>query len=750
MIYLIVFVLFLFLWHRTNVLEDKIAKLKNTGVSKAEAPVSISTSTATSTPAPTPAPVFAPASSAYMKEVVHTVPKPPVLSAPAPEPAPVVQTNSNTEFNLGSKVFTSIGAIAVLLGVGFFLRYAFENNLISEGTRVLIGCVFGIALVALGHYLRNKYLSYGMTLVGSGFGVFYLSIYSAYSFYNLIDPFSAFIYLTLVTFACVGMSIAYDSRPLIGFSFAGAFIMPFLLPFSGDIHTLFIYLLIVNSGALLVARFKVWPILTVGSLLGTALIYLKWTTGPYTDALFTPTLAYCTIIFLSYFTTSLLNFIYRDRNYEGVDGILLYGTPVAYFLLNVSIMGSQDNIAILALVIGLFNFVMFCMVRFGYAGIGELKKFSEGILFMSALFIAAAIGLHFDGSSLTIIWALQAAAMVLIGNVIKSKINTFAGVALSVITGFKMFVSGLILPVGSVAIFNERSGTFFLIALMYGAIWAVFHFDMLKGQAEATYEKDEAQVGKYVGIIGLLGTIFLWINLESYNFVHDYILYLPIFWLIYALIMISLSFFLKEQLPRFLSYLLIFLAFGVMLFGQWDLDPATHQLVFNVRVLTALVFALVTGFSVKFMSMNSAQLVEGEKGIKNILLFLANISVLWAFTFEIITYFNQQIVRGAVQGSSDVVTSVENTKRVTLSIFWLLYALAGLGVGILRRSLFARYFSIALFAISIFKIFLYDTANLSDIYRFVSFIVLGVILLVVGFVYYRFKDRINEFVTVAK
>jgi uncharacterized membrane protein len=67
-------------------------------------------------------------------------------------------------------------------------------------------------------------------------------------------------------------------------------------------------------------------------------------------------------------------------------------------------------------------------------------------------------------------------------------------------------------------------------------------------------------------------------------------------------------------------------------------------------------------------------------------------------------------------------------------------------VGIFRKSVLVRYASIILFAITIFKIFLYDTANLSDVYRFVSFISLGIILLIAGFAYYKFKHRIMEFV----
>jgi len=58
-----------------------------------------------------------------------------------PEMAPDVKKPQelDVEFKLGSKFFTVIGAIAVIAGVGFFVRYAFANDLISETTRIFLG-----------------------------------------------------------------------------------------------------------------------------------------------------------------------------------------------------------------------------------------------------------------------------------------------------------------------------------------------------------------------------------------------------------------------------------------------------------------------------------------------------------------------------------------------------------------------------------------------------------------------------------
>ena len=58
-------------------------------------------------------------------------------------------------------------------------------------------------------------------------------------------------------------------------------------------------------------------------------------------------------------------------------------------------------------------------------------------------------------------------------------------------------------------------------------------------------------------------------------------------------------------------------------------------------------------------------------------------------------------------------------------------------VGFWRRSAFVRWQALALIAFTIGKVFLYDVSELDRGYRIVSFIVLGVLLLAISFVYQR-------------
>lgn len=75
---------------------------------------------------------------------------------------------------------------------------------------------------------------------------------------------------------------------------------------------------------------------------------------------------------------------------------------------------------------------------------------------------------------------------------------------------------------------------------------------------------------------------------------------------------------------------------------------------------------------------------------------------------------------------------------------WGIYALALIVIGIYKRKTYLRISAIVLFALTLVKIFFYDIADLSTISKTVVFISLGVLLLIISFLYNKFKDVISE------
>ena len=81
--------------------------------------------------------------------------------------------------------------------------------------------------------------------------------------------------------------------------------------------------------------------------------------------------------------------------------------------------------------------------------------------------------------------------------------------------------------------------------------------------------------------------------------------------------------------------------------------------------------------------------------------------------------------------------------HTAVSGLWALIGLALLVLGLLRGSAALRYGGLALFGLSLAKIFLYDLAELSSVARAFSFILVGGLLLAGGFFLQRLSDRIG-------
>ncbi len=746
-IFLLVVALFIIIWIRINRLEEKINLLsagKPVQPEQKQKEGYIAPNLYIKTVPNVPEPAVA-------QEVQQPVTASPITAsqdAPMQSAQPKAKTSSDgTEFAVGSKVLTGGGIIAVFLGVIFFLRYAFENNLISEPMRVLLGVAFGIILCLIGFYLKNKYFTYAVSLIGAGLGVVYLSVYSAYAFYQLISVPAAFLILFIVTIIGAALSVLFNSKPLISFSLVGAFLIPVMLPAVVSVHILLGYLLILAIGIALVARYKVWPELTVGSLVGVSLVALTWVSSPIAKMQYFETCIYLTLIFLLFIVTTVINYIQRDRNYKGIDGFLLYAVPSAYFILNVLMLEDRQDVALLMFAIGAFYAVAAVVVRVLYGHLGEVKTLSNIMILIASIGIAGATALHFEDHVNTLLWAIEAIVILFIGIMLNARANRVSAMILALLTFFRAISLDLTIPNDAVALFNTRSLVLLFTLAPFVIMWVYYKF---YAHPTGAIDDQERTAGRYMGALGLFCIPLLWLSLETLLVIdQNEHLYLPLVWSIYIAFAAALSFLTKEFILRFASYILAGVTVFTILSSQWNLPADFYVPLVNIRVLSTVIFLLVLAGIVYAARQYKEQILTNEDSMITVLLATICGMLLWLISIEVLDYFNTQIRELSRNGTPfqyEVIRGLENTKRVALSAAWLLYALISLAIGIFYRLSSVRYFTIGLLAFTVAKIFLYDTANLNDAYRFVSYISLGVILLLASYAYYRFKDRILQFV----
>lgn len=81
---------------------------------------------------------------------------------------------------------------------------------------------------------------------------------------------------------------------------------------------------------------------------------------------------------------------------------------------------------------------------------------------------------------------------------------------------------------------------------------------------------------------------------------------------------------------------------------------------------------------------------------------------------------------------------MSNPEMYSYSVAWIIMGIVLVAIGIRFKSRSMRYASLAVMLIAIGKVFLLDTAHLQDLYRVISFLGLGITLMVLGYVYQKF------------
>lgn len=73
------------------------------------------------------------------------------------------KNKGNFETNIGLKWLGSIGILALVIGIGYFLKYAFENNWINHLNRIILGVIVGFILILVGETMskKEKYINWG-------------------------------------------------------------------------------------------------------------------------------------------------------------------------------------------------------------------------------------------------------------------------------------------------------------------------------------------------------------------------------------------------------------------------------------------------------------------------------------------------------------------------------------------------------------------------------------------------------------
>lgn len=212
------------------------------------------------------------------KPAIPVAPSAPVR--PAPKPAPPPAPRINWEVFMGVKLFAWIGGLALFLGVGFFVKYSFEHDLIPPEVRVALGFLTGAALVVGGVLLSPKrYTVTSHTLCATGVVSLYAVTFACHAVYKFefFGALPTFGLMALITGAAFLLAIRMEAKVVAILGLLGGFLTPVLLSTGQDNPVgLFSYLALLNVGLIAVALHRRWHFLLPLGAAGTVVMQLGW------------------------------------------------------------------------------------------------------------------------------------------------------------------------------------------------------------------------------------------------------------------------------------------------------------------------------------------------------------------------------------------------------------------------------------------------------------------------------------------
>lgn len=654
------------------------------------------------------------------------------------------------EYAIASQWLLRLGVLILVVGIGFFLKYSFDRNLIAPVGRVGLAAAAGLGLLIAGtRLLGGRYHIFGQGLMGGGLATLYFSVFAAANFYHLVEPQPAFVLMGLVTLLAGGLAVRFNSMLIAVLGILGGYGTPLMLSTgSVDFVGLYAYLLILGIGVLGMCYWKNWPFVNLLSFLCTYAIYFA-SMRAYTPDQFWNVLPFLTAFFVLFSTMTFLFKLVNRHSSNLFDLAALLVNAFVYFGESyrlVSAMYGKEWAA--AVTLGLALFYALHVYYFLMRKLVD-RELLVSFLGLASFFVIVTVPLVLSRQWITVSWAVQALVLLWIAKQLGSKTLRYVSFILYGIVLFRFAAIDLPLQ--------------FQTPLATGTPWAEYWPRLV-----------ERIVMFGVPVLSLGGANRLMASWKSdetaEGAANDLPEVIPGNWAPRALIgMAALMLFayLHLELNRSIGFayaplkLPVLTLLWLMLCGLllWEaIVRESRALITAVVVMMFVVFVKLLAIDIPAWSLSSQLLYAGDYSFHDAALRLLDFGSVIAFlTLAYVCSRGAKknadaavIFAVASMGTLLVFLTLElNTflfaylpgmRAGGVSILWAVFAFVWLLRGIWRNVRAMRYAGLVLFAIVIGKVFFRDLAELDSFYRIIAFIVLGVVVLAGSFIYLKYRE----------
>jgi len=605
-------------------------------------------------------------------------------------------------------IFNKIGAVVLIIAFGIFLKFVSQYIELTPLLKVSLALLSGAGMVfgAMNLFKKDEMKNYAAVLMGTGFGVLFITVYCACTLFQMLNIFSAFFTAILLLVFSNFIAKKYKSISTFIIGLIGAYLAPVIIGAGTiSINYLFSYLIFVN-------------------LVSMAYVSKDSNKTPFN---------YANIVL-----TCLYVHIWSITGGKPLI-ILPFILWVLYLLFDMLLIKLMPK-----------NRTILCWVNFiatsSYliSNYFETEKFfvSTGTLFMGIIYLvcAKAIKKYSNDAFLQYkngaVFALFASIWFLPSYILKMFMFSVFGILFSFLSkeksylqkwGFTFIISSflMIFSTGSlfsadaeeylnyVYIFNQRT-LFYLIPAFSSLIVAKFC---------KKFPVNLAETLKFFGISFCYLFIATEINIlalklqetDIANNAFDYVKNISyvILGIIYSLQLRRLSVTSALEIFNYAGYCAYALSLAALVILSFFMPDSLYTPVLNVRTF-AIIFA--SGASIFY------EYREKVEYFGYIAIFLGFLLLNFE-GYKILEIFN-------VSDSGIILTSL-----------WMIYAGILIISGIFANNKICKFSGIFIVITGLIKIFIFDIAGVEAVYKIIAFLITGVILMAISYYYAKKNSR---------
>ncbi|WP_396173938.1 DUF2339 domain-containing protein [Flavobacterium sp.] len=708
-----------------------------------------------------------------------------IVKAPIPKKSwseSFKENNPDLEKFIGENLINKIGILILVLGISFFVKYAIDKDWINETARVGIGILAGSIVMGIAHKLRANFTAFSSVLVAGAVSIFYFTIAIAFHEYQLFSQTVAFSIMVVITAFSSLVSVSYNRMELAILSLIGGFAVPFMVSTGqGNYVVLFSYIVILNTGILSIAYFKKWNVLNLLSFIFTIILFGGW----YVVELFDNKLphrgafVFATIFYLLFSIITVIHNLRRKGTFGVLEYMIMIGNTFFYFSVGMGILHNWgiDFKGLFTLAIAVFNLIyaVFLYKRFGFD-----KNAIYLLLGLTLTFVTLTIPIQFKGNYITLFWAIEAVLLFWLSK--QSKINSFKLGA--IIVQILMIFSLVIDWINKYSYFETE------LAIVLNPIFITGIVALTSLIATYLILKKETEPQKVwflsfnpnqytTGILLVATLVAYFVGMLETSFQANQLLkirysslsYSILYHFIFSAVVIYFALQPKKHDFRTLAILLATINIGLYILYFFNLPTEEFLTSLNLGlnekssfyIHYLLVFCLVYFFYA---------IIKCHSEVKALAFYKSNFA-LWTCAFAIIFILSYEMMIHSLYVTPNVISTkelaqkfpenntiinwekayfidskVDEVKRqiikIGFPILWGVLSFAFLIVGIKKQWKQLRIISLTLLGMTIAKLFVYDIKNVSETGKIVAFILLGILILIISFVYQKIKKLVVD------